>query len=270
MVGRVPPPPAAVALTESALDRYMLEPGRSAAISLSADGVAYRTSRAADTQVAAASLMKVPLALACEAAWRHGAPEAVSVGRLRGGISGPSVLRLLSADLVLDPHDVLGLAVGLSDNACARWMLATIGAQAVSDALREAGCASSRAWADATCPDGLAGLTTAADAVRAVEWLLREQASYPATAAALCHSGRNSRIPLGVTASDVALAHKTGTLTGLAHDVAWLDCDRGWMICAFLTDSQHDTLVSGYEMGICTRSVLQAWALRVRRTRALQ
>jgi len=38
---------------------------------------------------------------------------------------------------------------------------------------------------------------------------------------------------------------------------------------AFLTEHQHDTLVTGYEMGICTRGLLQAWGLAVRRTRSL-
>lgn len=31
-------------------------------------------------------------------------------------------------------------------------------------------------------------------------------------------------------------------------------------------DDQHDTLVTGYEMGICTRSLLEHFGLQVTRT----
>ena len=58
-------------------------------------------------------------------------------------------------------------------------------------------------------------------------------------------------------------------MTGVAHDAAVLDCDRGQVIVAFLSDAQHDTLVTGYEMGLCTRGVLQTWGLSVRRTSGL-
>jgi hypothetical protein len=45
-----------------------------------------------------------------------------------------------------------------------------------------------------------------------------------------------------------------------------LECVGGTAQIAFLTESQHDTLVTGYAMGLCTRQVLDAWGLSVRTT----
>ncbi|WP_367116324.1 serine hydrolase [uncultured Lamprocystis sp.] len=93
-----------------------------------------------------------------------------------------------------------------------------------------------------------------------------DSARYPCTANALRRSIRNSRIPLGANDLDVQILHKTGSLTGVAHDVALLECVEGRVWAAFLTEQQHDTLITGYAMGICTRHVLQAWGLAVQRT----
>ena len=110
-------------------------------------------------------------------------------------------------------------------------------------------------------PGGSCGETSAAASTDA--------ARNPLTAAALHNTIRSSRIPLGADGLDVRLAHKTGSLAGVAHDVANIDCVHGTLSLAFLTEDQHDTLVSGYEMGICTRGLLQAWGLAVRRSRSL-
>ena len=65
------------------------------------------------------------------------------------------------------------------------------------------------------------------------------------------------------------IAHKTGTLRGVAHDVAHLTCDRGDAWLAFLSYDQHDTLVTGYEMGVATRSLLEYAGLQVTSTRSV-
>jgi hypothetical protein len=114
----------------------------------------------------------------------------------------------------------------------------------------------------------LTGTTTADDAVRLVR-RLRDPGRYPMCLQALRNTLHASRIPLGADEADVVVAHKTGSLAGVAHDVAVLDCAGGTVLIAFLTDQQHDTLVAGYEMGICTRGVLQTWGLSVRHTAGL-
>ena len=87
-------------------------------------------------------------------------------------------------------------------------------------------------------------------------------------AGALKASTLNSRIPLGVRRSDIDVAHKTGTLRSVAHDVALLDVPGGQVWLAFLSDAQHDTLVTGYEMGLCTQQVLGAFDLQVTSSRS--
>ena len=58
-------------------------------------------------------------------------------------------------------------------------------------------------------------------------------------------------------------------IAGVANDVAVINCAGGTVWIAFLAEAQHDTLVTGYEMGICTRELLDAWGLGARGTRSL-
>lgn len=117
-------------------------------------------------------------------------------------------------------------------------------------------------------PRSLAGFTTARDALRLLE-ASADAPAWPLTANALRNNVRDSRIPLGATDLDIAIAHKTGSLPGIAHDVAVVECAGGRLAIAFLTEAQHDTLVAGYEMGVCTRAVLEAWGLGARATRSI-
>ena len=254
------------------LRAFAREPGRSVLARVETPGAAWEGGVAADEPRPAASLLKLPLALAAERAFGAGGLDplaTVPVGRLVAGDRGPEALRVLRPDLQLSAADVLGLCLALSDRACADWLLEAVGLDAVRDVVNDLGCDATIMSADRDDPGGpLVGRTTARDALRLVA-ASTDAARYPLTARALQHTVRNSRIPLGADGLDVRIAHKTGGLAGVAHDVAVLDCHGGTLWLAFLTEKQHDTLVSGYEMGICTRGLLQAWGLAVRRSRSL-
>ena len=266
------PPPDAAASSSRILRDYAREPGRSVLVRVQLPGTVWEGGVAADEPRPAASLLKVPLALAVEAAFSAGRldPEAaVTVEELIAGRAGAGPLHVLTGELMLTGADVLGLCLALSDRACATWLLEAVGLAAVRDAAAAAGCEATTMSAVDDHPSApLLGSTTARDALCLLAAATDEE-HYPLTAHALRNTALNSRIPLGADDLDVRLAHKTGTLAGVANDVAIIDCTGGTVSLAFLTEAQHDTLVSGYEMGICTRALLDAWGLAVRRSRSI-
>ena len=251
---------------------YAREPGRSVLARVETPHAAWEGGVAADEPRPAASLLKVPLAMAVERAFGSGDldPRAtVLVRRLVAGDVRPGALHVLDPDLRLTAADVRGLCLALSDRSCTTWLLDAVGLVAVRDVVADLGCDATVISVDLEHPGGpLVGRTTARDALRLVA-ASTDAACHPLTAHALRNTVRDSRIPLGAAGLDVRIAHKSGSLAGVAHDVAVLDCPGGTLSLAFLTEEQHDTLVSGYEMGICTRGLLEAWGLAVRRSRSL-
>ncbi len=262
---------ALVRSTQALVDGYAASAGRSVAVRIRMGDVEVDAGVASDEQMPAASLLKIPLALAAEQAIAAGdldPTRRVPVSQVRRERQ-PGALDVLVSDPVLSVADVLGLALALSDNACADWLFEQVGLRAVSQVLDELGCSGTTANVQHEPGLGpLGGVTTAADAIRLMA-AVGDGHRHPLTTQALRHTVFASRIPLGATRADVRLAHKTGSLTGVAHDAAILTCDRGSMLIAFLSQQQHDTLVTGYDMGLCTRALLELWGLGVRHTTGL-
>jgi beta-lactamase class A len=254
------------------LRAYAREPGRSVLARVETPEAEWEDGVAADDPRPAASLLKLPLAMAVERAFQRGEIDpgtTVPVRRLVAGDRTPGALHVLSGDLLLTAVDVLGLCLCLSDRVCAIWLLQAVGIAAVRDVVTGLGCSATVMHEDlerASAP--LIGSTTARDALCLIA-ASTDAVRHPLTARALHQTVRNSRIPLGADGLDVSLAHKTGSLRGVANDAAVLDCHGGRLLLAFLTEEQHDTLVTGYEMGICTRGLLQAWGLAVAGSRSM-
>lgn len=252
-----------IALSRAALESFAREDGRSAWLCVRSPWGEWSGGVGEDVIRPAVSLLKLALAMAAEQALGDEPDRlTVPVADLIGDADDASVLAVLRPDLRLSAGDLLGLALCASDGPSARWHLEQVGIDEVNKALITAGCVNTTAYDES---GSLMGTTTARDAVT----LLRAAADprrFPITTWALEHSIRNSRIPLGATDLDVQIAHKTGSLPGVAHDVATIIAKTGAIDAAFLTEEQHDLLITGYEMGICTRGVMDAWGLSGRRT----
>lgn len=258
----------------AALRAFGSEPGRSVAARVTIGDNTWTGLVAGDVPRPAASLLKLPLAIAVEDAMakdpsgRLGTAE-VTVAELLIGWREPTVLRAFDTERTLRPRELLRLMVSSSDGPAARWLLDTVGIDAVGQAVNASGCENTSVELRPGAPGGaLTGTTTAEDALRMLAAAL-DAARFPLTAQSLAASTLNSRIPLGVRRGDIEIAHKTGTLFSVAHDVAMLDVAGGEIWIAFLTDSQHDTLVTGYEMGICTQRLLAAFGVGVHGTRSV-
>jgi beta-lactamase class A len=238
-------------------------PGRSALIRIRTDGADWEYGVDPDRPYRAASLLKLGIAIAVEDEIRAGAIDpgaGITVGELGARQEDHSVLDLLGPNTLMQFSNVMSLMVGASDNACTRWLLSLVGIEKVEAAIASVGCSSTTIQRETDGGVPISGVTTCRDALDLLH-VASDRDRCPITSHALRHSIRNSRIPLGATAADISIAHKTGSLTGLAHDVAILECGSAQADIAFLTDDQHDTLVAGYSMGICTRDVLAAWGL---------
>lgn len=251
---------------------YARERGRSAFVRVVTPAATWEGGVAADEPHPAASLLKLPLALATEQAFAAGSLDpgtTVAVESLETGGRGPQPLRVLRPGLLLTAADMLGLSLSLSNRPCATWLLDRVGIAAVRSVVASLGCEATSVRADRHAPGApLVGRTTARDALRLLA-AAQDAARSPLTAHALRNNVHNSRIPLGADELDVRMAHKTGSLAGVANDAAVLECTAGRLLLAFLSERQHDTLVTGYEMGICTRGLLEAWGLNVTRSRSL-
>ena len=245
------------------LQAFERKPGRSVYAVIQTPERTWAGGVAEDELRPAASLAKIPLAMAVE-------PQLAVMAASRVGDlvrqEDVSILHALDRDRIMQPRELLALMLSASDPACARWALACTDLDAVTAAARTAGAAMTEIKPDEDF--GVLGRTTARDAVSLMR-AVSDPHGFPACADALHHSITNSRIPLGVTADDIAVAHKTGTLTGVAHDVAHLACNGGDVWIAFLCEEEHDTLVTGYDMGICTRDLLEYVGLQVVRTRSV-
>lgn len=217
----------------------------------------------ADDLLPAASLLKLAIGMALEPRLDDLNPQRPRDLLLPGDVS---ILHALDPDHVLSARELHALMLSASDAPSARWATGQVGLAAIQEAVLSCGATRTEAVSDDNF--GVLGHTTAREAVDLMR-AASDVERFPASARALQHSITNSRIPLGVTADDITQAHKTGTLTGVAHDVAYLTCSGGDVWLAFLSAQQHDTLVTGYDMGLATQALLECVGLQATSTRSV-
>lgn len=253
----VMPDPATL---QGIVNDFAREPGRSAYVVLRIGDWSWSGGINADEPQPAASLLKLAIGMAIED--RLDSLESARVSDVLRP-TDVSVLHSFSADRELTAHEVHALMLSASDAPSARWATSRAGIPAITAAALESG-----ADRIEIVPDddfGVLGTITARNALDLV-MAATDEARFPACSHALSHSVVNSRIPLGVSAPDIVVAHKSGTLAGVANDVAHLTCREGDAWLAFLSKDQHDTLVTGYEMGLCTRALLECAGLQAVRS----
>ena len=245
------------------LEGFAREPGRSAYALVRTPEWSWTGGVHADALAPAASVLKLVVGMVLE-------PRLTHLGPARAGelvrSEDTSILHALLPEHVISARELHALMLSASDAPATRWAVREAGIGAIKEGARAAGLHRTRIEADTHF--GVLGQTTAREAVDLMI-AAADPARFPACSRALRHSITNSRIPLGVDADDIEIAHKTGTLRGVAHDVAHLTCDRGDAWLAFLSHDQHDTLVTGYEMGVATRSLLEYAGLQVTSTRSV-
>lgn len=255
---------------ERAVASFARDAGRSASVSVISPAGTWHGAAADDVPRPAASLLKLGIALATERAMEQGVvlPSSVPAGQILEADPSPSALRAIDPGIELGVRDALGLMITLSDNPCATWLCDAVGNQGVRAALAEHGITDVHVRHREAREGPLAGRCTTAQAL-SLAVAAADPARHPATATAMANVVHAARIPIGVQRGDVRVAHKTGSLPGVANDVAVIDCGSARVHVAFLSEDQPDPLVTGYEMGLCVRHILDAWGLGATASRSL-
>jgi beta-lactamase class A len=215
----------------------------------------------ADVVRPGASLLKLAVVLALEEAHAEGALDADRVVTVQDlpVTRFPTVLRVLEPDHPLTLRELGGVSLATSDNPAADHLLRVVGPERVAALLAATGCRDTRlevGFADAEL--GAAGrrnVTTADDQVRLFRRVHGEP-GWRRAVTALSSSVRNTRLPL-LLPDDLVVAHKTGTLAGVANDAGILFGREVDLVIAVLTDGQPDPPASNLAIGALARDV---WA----------
>jgi beta-lactamase class A len=215
----------------------------------------------ADVVRPGASLLKLAVVMALEEACVGGDVDAErTVAREElPPTRFPSVLRVLDPGHRLTLRELGGVVLATSDNPAADHLLAVVGRHRVARLLAACGCGDTRlevGFADAEL--GAAGrrnVTTADDQLRLLRRLHAEPRWGPVVTA-LASSVRNTRLPL-LLPDDLVVAHKTGTLAGVANDAGILYGREVDLAVAVLTDGQADPPRTNLAIGELARDV---WA----------
>lgn len=208
-----------------------------------------------------ASLVKILIAILIEGQISKGRIDpfkTLLVGELINTGTEPSILRSLDHNHSLSVAELIQISISASDPFASRFLIGLTDDSYVEEILNQANLKDTQiTFLSASGSQFVTGLISAKDALKLVEFGSNSK-NYPLTARGLRNSIINSRIPLGIADLGTEISHKTGTLLSVAHDVALIKCREASLSIAFLTEKQNDTLQTGYEMGICTRRIIQS------------
>lgn len=181
----------------------------------------------ADEPFPAASVLKIAIALEAHASLDL--DERVPL-RDEDKVIGSGVLSALRAGLAPTVGDLVYLACAISDNTAANVLLERAGVDRVNERLASLGLSTTRVRGKILTPEqGELSPVTPREAARLVTLIARREAAPPATCdavlALLAKTQTASTIGRGLPDSrfdddpPVKLAHKTGSIVGVVHDV---------------------------------------------------
>ena len=198
----------------------------------------------AERRFPAASLIKIPILVEAlrQAATNPRLMEERIAIEPTSRVAGFGILKELQSIEALTLLDLLTLMIVMSDNTATNLCIDRLGMGAVNDGIARLGLTATvlqRKMMDLAAREGgLDNFTSAGDMARLLELLATERIlSPPGCRRALGILARQQvkdRLPL-LLPSDVAVAHKTGELPGIRHDVGLLRWDTHQIVVAALT-----------------------------------
>ncbi|WP_276971300.1 serine hydrolase [Ferrimicrobium acidiphilum] len=176
----------------------------------------------------------------------------------------PSILGAFDQDRELTFGELMALSLATSDNAAADYVLDLTGVDRVNERAQEFGMTSTHiatGFRDDEFSRGDESTTCARDMVRLFEHIYahKDIGNYRRIWRALINNLRNTRIP-GLLPDDLPVAHKTGSLEGIAHDVGVLLIPNMPVLLAVLTANEPVTLETSLEIAYLAREVYD-WAV---------
>lgn len=221
--------------------------------------------RNADIARPAASVMKIPLAMAVYDRAQRGALDLdrlVPVSTF-GKTRYVSILAAFDKEHTLSLREICRLALITSDNPLAVFLQTLAGFDAVNAVLARfpdaRGCTMQAGFSEEDLgPRNRVNILTA----HACLALLNEVSvnpSYRDLNIALQNNLRNNRIP-GRLPDSAVVAHKTGSLEGVANDAGLVEDGPLRFRIAFLTDRQADTEQTTNDIAACSARIFKALA----------
>jgi beta-lactamase class A len=229
------------------------EPHRAVALE-SLRGPQVKSSMNAQMELPAASLAKLPLASAIYELAANG--ELALAERVRrrdlGQTAYPSILEIFSHDHVFSIGELCGLMLATSDNPTSQYLLDRVGFDRVNAEARRLGAKSTRIVVgfrdEVLGGEGRGNVTTAEDVLAMLKALA--SSAHSSLISALRNSVRNFRMPLRLPDA-LPVAHKTGSLVGVAVDAGIAFGRNVDLAVAFLSDEQSDTALTSVAIGDC-------------------
>ena len=242
-------------LTEAFTDR----PGDLAVMIQSKSHPMIEVANNADLPMPSASLVKLAIACAAAQAGHDGLLD-MSATRLAGSLDETfycSILQAFDADHPLTLKALIGLMLIVSDNPATSAVLDAVGMDKVNAWLRTNQLNATHlevGFDDASLGQPLrANLTTAADCLRLLK-LIDQVSGFAFVKRMLANNLRNERIPKYLPDSAV-IAHKTGTLNGLVHDIALIESPDAAYYLVILADRLDDEAAFASDLTHFSRQV---------------
>jgi beta-lactamase class A len=210
----------------------------------------------------AASVLKVAIVMTAydlAAGGKLSLDDSVELAEL-GRSRYPSLLEVFTGDHRFTLHEIGALALALSDNVSADYLLRLVGLKEVARFLDKIGCRETHLRVGYGDPDlgpsGRKNVSTAEDILRMLEYLY-SSAPEPHVFRAMENGVRKTRIALRLP-EDLPVANKTGSLEGVCNDAALIRGEALDIAFVVLTDHQADTALTGVEIGDVVSEVWQA------------
>jgi beta-lactamase class A len=248
-------------IIEDLIGQFCAVKDRSVRLKIVEKDQTYEVGYLEDIKRPAASLVKILIALSIEEQINKGLINPFKIFQVRKLIDrnvAPSIFRSLDHSHSFSIAELIQISISASDPLANRFLLGFIDDSCIEEILNLANLQNTEIDINkASDFKSVTGLISAKDALNLVEFGSNSR-KYPLTSKGLRNSILNSRIPLGIANLGTEISHKTGTLLSVAHDVALIKCREASLFIAFLTENQDDTLQTGYEMGICTRRIIES------------
>ncbi|NNN37645.1 serine hydrolase [Streptomyces sp. S3(2020)] len=241
---------------ESLVDDFIRDQPSRAVVLQSLRGDPVRVQRDASRAFPAASLMKVPLVITVLE--QLDAKQVVPRSDL-SATTYPSLLEVFDDHHTFTLQELCCLMLSTSDNPIGSYLTDRVGMTAVTQTARRIGtvdtCMRVGFTDDELGAPARESTTTAADMALILQYVASQPHLQPMVRA-MRNSMRNFRLPLRLP-DELPVAHKTGSLRGLAHDAGILFGRDRDVVAVFLTDHQPDTALVGIQIGDCIADVWQ-------------
>lgn len=208
----------------------------------------------AEQSKSAASVIKVPIAMACLEAADKGEIDLHKQIHIHSSVAGTGVLHYLYGMKTLSLLDALTLSIIVSDNTAANIVIKELGMGRLQDFFARVGAVNThlrREFMDhRSLQAGIDNLTTAKDMAACMKCLSADSDVLSADSKQLMrtilhHQQLRDKLPAyqNMFGEKIVIGNKSGTLNGVEHDIGYFQNEKQTIYAAVLSDNwkfNHD------------------------------